>query len=944
MLLLIIYEIICSGNSAIKESIRFNQWQRPFVVAVFMMLLLSSILVRSDGIKAGRRPFWAEGIFWLGWILCFGGILYANSFNEASPNYMLWSYLSLSIIPVIWCMWSSYPGGQRDLVIVIAKAMVVGSYICVFLHFILTPFIERKPIAPLFEFIGFTSHPNTNGIMCGGFAIAAAFLLMEEKRCRMINVVAFALSLSGIIASNCRSAELGMMLALSCGIVYYLRRRGLPARINIGKSLIYLILIISLCAASVISLRYIDHIYVAWDSEQSQMMVKDTTYELKEDDRKMAEAANDETPIENMHNAEENLYDRINRISSDRLTIWNTYIPLITSLGKGKISGPLNDSNPASYSAHNNAIEILYTSGYLAGAGYIIWALCCLLYIGYSLFAGGTYRLQSLFFMMSFLMFFSISMLDVMQYPFHRTASVMTYLSLGVVAFRRKATSTIYRIIKRLFDIGIATIGLVLLIPVAIFIKIGQVITDDRGPLFYTQTRIGLRGKAFKLYKFRTMNVDADSILDELLKDREYREQWISRQKLDDDPRVTKTGKILRKTSVDELPQLLNVLKGDMSLIGPRPLVPGELEEHKGRPWIYNKIRPGMTGWWICHGHNNTNYKKRLELEYYYVLNCSPAIDVMCFLKTLLLITRKKADVKDDPAWKKAYEASPTQNNTLRISVIIPTLNGEEKLSALLSSLRRQDVKPDEIIVVDSSSTDNTRKICENDPAVRLIEIRREDFNHGGTRDLALKKSSGDIIVFLTQDATPKGTDFLEELVAPFVMDDVAVSSGRQIARRNASESERLIREYNYPGRSFLRSKKDIDDLGIKAFFTSNVCAAYRRDIYEKLGGFERNLKTNEDMFFAAKAINSGYKIAYAADAEVYHSHNLSWREQYERNRIQGYEISRHKDLLGGVSSEAEGFKMVSTVALNLIVRCRFISLVEFTFDCIARYMGSRKG
>ena len=132
--------------------------------------------------------------------------------------------------------------------------------------------------------------------------------------------------------------------------------------------------------------------------------------------------------------------------------------------------------------------------------------------------------------------------------------------------------------------------------------------------------------------------------------------------------------------------------------------------------------------------------------------------------------------------------------------------------------------------------------------------------------------------------------------------------------------------------------------MGIKAFFCSDVCAAYNREIYLVLGGFDHPLKTNEDMFFAAKALRGGYRVAYSAEAKVYHSHNFTLREQYARNRIQGYEIERHWNLLGDVSKESEGMKLVKTVSGELLKQGRVFSFLHFGLDCGARFLGSRAG
>lgn len=195
----------------------------------------------------------------------------------------------------------------------------------------------------------------------------------------------------------------------------------------------------------------------------------------------------------------------------------------------------------------------------------------------------------------------------------------------------------IYTLIKRLFDIIIGLIGVILLVPVIIIFRCLFMAFDDMGRLMYFQERVGKDGRLFRMYKFRTMVENADEELKRLLKNEHYRKEWEENQKLEDDPRITKIGKLLRKTSLDELPQMINVLRGDMSLVGPRPLVPGELEAHGGTK-LYWEVKPGITGWWAIHGRSDTDYKERLELEYYYIKNRSLKLDIICILKTIVAV------------------------------------------------------------------------------------------------------------------------------------------------------------------------------------------------------------------------------------------------------------------------------------------------------------------
>ena len=194
-----------------------------------------------------------------------------------------------------------------------------------------------------------------------------------------------------------------------------------------------------------------------------------------------------------------------------------------------------------------------------------------------------------------------------------------------------------YFFFKRLFDIVLSVCGMIFIIPISIIIKLIYISIGDGGKILYKQNRVGKDGKIFKIYKFRTMVRGAEEKLEELLKEDHYRQEWEANQKIKDDPRITIIGKFLRESSIDELPQAINVLIGDMSLVGPRPLVEGELEAHNGDKKYWN-VKPGVTGWWACHGRSNLNYQERLEYEYYYVDNYSFSLDMLCLFKTFIAV------------------------------------------------------------------------------------------------------------------------------------------------------------------------------------------------------------------------------------------------------------------------------------------------------------------
>ncbi|MCI8568948.1 MAG: sugar transferase [Bacilli bacterium] len=199
------------------------------------------------------------------------------------------------------------------------------------------------------------------------------------------------------------------------------------------------------------------------------------------------------------------------------------------------------------------------------------------------------------------------------------------------IGFRKN----VYFFVKRLFDLLCALVGCTLLIPIALIVKIFYIITGDFNSIFFTQKRIGQYGEEFNFFKFRTMVPNADEILFEKLNsDKELAKEYKENKKLKNDPRITKAGKILRRTSLDELPQLINVLKGDMSMIGNRPYIPREKRDMGKHFSEIVKTRPGITGYWQVSGRENASFKKRLELEKYYSNNQSFLLDIKIFFKT----------------------------------------------------------------------------------------------------------------------------------------------------------------------------------------------------------------------------------------------------------------------------------------------------------------------
>lgn len=199
-----------------------------------------------------------------------------------------------------------------------------------------------------------------------------------------------------------------------------------------------------------------------------------------------------------------------------------------------------------------------------------------------------------------------------------------------------------YRYIKRFMDVILATIALVVLSPIFLIIAIAIKI-ESKGPVFFKHARIGKNGKIIKLYKFRSMVINAEELIKSFTPEqmKEYKENY----KLTNDPRITKIGKFLRKTSLDELPQLLNIIKGDLSIIGPRPVVTDELKKYGTNTEKFLSVTPGLTGYWAANGRSCTTYEQRMQMELYYIDNLSLKMDIKVFFKTIEAVIKREGAI-----------------------------------------------------------------------------------------------------------------------------------------------------------------------------------------------------------------------------------------------------------------------------------------------------------
>ena len=293
----------------------------------------------------------------------------------------------------------------------------------------------------------------------------------------------------------------------------------------------------------------------------------------------------------------------------------------------------------------------------------------------------------------------------------------------------------------------------------------------------------------------------------------------------------------------------------------------------------------------------------------------------------------------------------------MNIQVIIPVYKPDVKLIKIIDKLRKQTVKPAGINLV-WSKTDHEEdavmsRIKRECGDIRILEIPVREFDHGGTRRRAVRNTPCDIFVMMTQDAVPKNDMLIENLTAPLISQMtertpngtvIACVYGRQLPGRDSSPYEKLSRLHNYSELSRTKTGEDIKKLGIKAFFCSDVCCAYRRDIYEECGGFVRSTVFNEDMIMARRFLDKGYAVRYEATAAVIHSHDYSAMEQLRRNFDLGASQAMFPDVFGGISSESEGIKFAVSSIKLFIKKGRPLLVPGFCIQCFFKLVGYRLG
>ena len=274
------------------------------------------------------------------------------------------------------------------------------------------------------------------------------------------------------------------------------------------------------------------------------------------------------------------------------------------------------------------------------------------------------------------------------------------------------------------------------------------------------------------------------------------------------------------------------------------------------------------------------------------------------------------------------------------VDIIIPTYRPDESVVYLMKKLLKQTYPIHEIHIIDTETGIFPKELKNLSDKIRISKIKPEQFDHGGTRHEGAMQSHADIIVYMTQDAMPVNEYLIEELVKAFDNEKIAAAYARQLPNSKCNVIERYTRAFNYPEQSRIKSLEDLETLGIKTYFCSDVCAAYRKSVYESLGGFEEKTIFNEDMIMAAKIIQSGGSVKYVAEAKVIHSHNYNCKQQFQRNFDLAVSQVEHPEVFQNIKSESEGMRLVKNTITYLIKIKKPWLIIKLILQSAFKYMG----
>ncbi|MBQ0001371.1 MAG: glycosyltransferase family 2 protein [Clostridiales bacterium] len=279
------------------------------------------------------------------------------------------------------------------------------------------------------------------------------------------------------------------------------------------------------------------------------------------------------------------------------------------------------------------------------------------------------------------------------------------------------------------------------------------------------------------------------------------------------------------------------------------------------------------------------------------------------------------------------------------VDIIIPSYKPGAEFEDLLKRLDAQHVQAEHWIIMNTEEQYWDSRWEELYPQLQVHHVTKESFNHGGTRMQGAGYSHADVMVFMTQDALPADRDLIGNLLAALEQEErIGAAYARQLPKKDCGFLERYTRAFNYPEESHVRWEADLEKFGIKTFFCSNVCAAYKRDVFDALGGFVEKAIFNEDMIYAGGLIHAGYGIAYAAGARVYHSHNYSGIAQFHRNFDLGVSQAEHPEIFADVPSEGEGIALVKRSLQHLLKTNHPELIPTLIYQSGCKYLGYLAG
>lgn len=278
------------------------------------------------------------------------------------------------------------------------------------------------------------------------------------------------------------------------------------------------------------------------------------------------------------------------------------------------------------------------------------------------------------------------------------------------------------------------------------------------------------------------------------------------------------------------------------------------------------------------------------------------------------------------------------------VDIILPVCNPDERTVQSVKRLLKQTYPINCIYILHTDKGTFPKELESLSEKIHIIRIRPEEFDHGGTRHQGAMMSHAQFLIYMTQDALPVNERLVEKLMEAFQDERVGAAYARQLPAADCGAIERFTRNFNYPPESRVKSEEDLGELGIKTYFCSNTCAAYRKSVYMSLGGFETKIIFNEDMIMAGRIIQSGYKIAYTADAQVIHSHHDGCVKLFKRNFDMAVSQAEHPEIFEGISSEKEGIRLVKQMFACLLKIGKPWLIIQLFVQSGFKYLGYRMG